>query len=323
MYWVIAACSMVAFLVTLASTPKIIEALKKAGRVGRDMNKEGHPIAVESGGFGVLFGFSVAVLSFVGLSTFFGMEFNTGYILASLCTILLMGLVGVFDDFCNIRQSVKAFLPLFAALPFVAVKAGSTVINLGPFGIHDLGLFYIFILIPLGIAGASNLTNMFAGFNGLEAGMGVVLLYFSGVYSLFFFRQVEAAVISFSMAFALLAFLAYNWYPAKAFIGDVGTLIIGASFASSIIIGNYEFLGVLMMSPYIADFFVKAYNRMPSGGWWGELEDGVLVCRKKPVHLAQVLMKAAGGMSERMISLSFIAMEVIACLLVGVLIMVK
>lgn len=319
----IVACSVVAFVVTIMSTPNIIGSLREAGRVGRDMNKGGSQLITESGGVAVLFGFSMAVLSTLGLSVFFGWGYNIGYILASLCTILLMGFVGIFDDFCNVRQSVKAFLPLIAALPLVAVKAGSTVINLGPFGIHDLGLAYIFILIPLGIAGASNLTNMFAGFNGLEVGMGFVLLFFSGVYSLFFFRQVEAAVISFSMAFALLAFLSYNWFPAKAFIGDVGTLIIGASFASSIIIGNYEFLGVLMMAPYIADFFVKACNGLPSRGWWGELENGVLVCRKKPVHLAQVLMKATGGVSERNLSLCFIAIEIVVCLLVGVLIMVK
>jgi len=66
---------------------------------------------------------------------------------------------------------------------------------------------------------------------------------------------------------ALIAFLYYNWYPARILIGDVGTLSIGAIIASAVIIGDFEAAGAIIIIPYFLDFLIKAANRFPSTGW--------------------------------------------------------
>jgi len=111
---------------------------------------------------------------------------------------------------------------------------------------------------------------------------------------------------------ALIAFLYYNWYPAKILIGDVGTLSIGAIIASTVIIGNFEAAGAIIIIPYFLDFLIKAANRFPSTGWWGEYHDGKLYCpNPRPVSLCQWVMKLSGGISERSLVLTLIGIEAV------------
>jgi len=111
---------------------------------------------------------------------------------------------------------------------------------------------------------------------------------------------------------ALIAFLYYNWYPAKILIGDVGTLSIGAIIATAVIVGNFETAGAIIIIPYFLDFLIKAANRFPSTGWWGEYNNGKLYCpRMRPVSLCQWVMKLSGGISERSLVLTLIGIEAV------------
>ena len=303
----------ISFFMTLIMMPWIIPKLKRAGLVGRDVNKPGRPEVPEMGGFGIVFGFSSGILIAIALSTFFnafGQDFQLISILAALSTILIMSLIGIFDDLFQIHQSIKAMLPLFAALPLVAVKVGEPFMKIPFIGNLDFGIFYALLLVPIGIAGASNVTNMLAGFNGLEAGMGVVacsaLALIAGHTG-----SIEAMVILLSMVGALLAFLIYNVHPAKVMIGDIGTLSIGAVIASSVIIGNFETAGVIIIIPYALDFIIKAKNRFPSDDWWGEFNNGLLMCKKKPVGLCQTIMRQTGGISEKNLVLTLVFIEMV------------
>jgi len=304
----------VSYVTTFLLTPWVIPKLKKAGLVGRDVNKEHMPHIPNIGGFAIVFGLSSGILLAIGLSTFFGVfngGFQLGLILAAFSTILLMTLVGVFDDLFSMHQAVKATLPIFAALPLIAVNAGDTTMMFPLFGRVDFGLVYTLLLIPIGITGASNVTNMLAGFNGLEAGMGAVACLSLGLIAVFLGRT-ESAIILFSMLGALLAFLYYNWYPAKVFMGDVGTLTIGAVFASSVIVGNYEMAGVVVIIPYTFDFFIKAASGFPSSSWWGEYVNGKLVFRgRRPVGLCQTIMKMTGGITERDLVVLLMGLEAV------------
>ncbi len=315
----------VSFTTTFISTPWIIPKLKRVGLVGRDMNKPGRPEIPEMGGFGIVAGSCAGILVAITLSTFFnsfGHEFQYKYILAALSTILIISLIGIFDDLFMIHQAVKAVLPLFAALPLVAVKAGTTTMTLPFIGTVNFGIFYILVLIPIGIAGASNATNMLAGFNGLEAGMGLMACS-SLAFIALITGKVEALVLLLSMCGALLAFLYYNWYPAKVLIGDIGTLSIGALIASSVIIGNFESSGVIVIIPYALDFFIKLKNHFPSKNWWGEYSNGKLFCRKKPVSLCQQIMKFSNGISEQKLVLTLILTELIFGIFAITLFLVK
>lgn len=304
-------------LVTLGLSHFLIPRLKRFGMVGKDLNKEGKPEVAEMGGIVVVAGFTAGVLLAIMLNTFNGFEFNITYVLAALVTIHAMAFIGIVDDLLDIPQAVKAFLPLAAAVPLVAVSAvGSTAIAIPFLGEVDLGFFYIVLLIPVGVAVASNLTNMLAGFNGMEAGMGSVIM--AAMAALAFLNgRVEMLVLFIPMLGALLGFLKGNWYPARVFPGDVGNLTIGAVLASGVIIGNMETAGALMLILYVADFFIKAYNRFPSSKWWGELKDGKLYPVEGKVRgFAQLVMRMGGGMSERNLVLVFIGMQALVGLVV-------
>lgn len=302
-----------AFISTFLSVPWIIPKLRRARLVGKDVNKPKNPEVPEMGGFTIILGFCMGVLFAIAMSTFFrsfGPEFELKYVLAALLTILIMSLIGIFDDLFAMHQAVKAALPLFAALPLVAVKAGDTTMIIPFFGTIDFGIFYILVLVPIAMAGASNVTNMLAGFNGLEAGMGLVAVSSLAVIA-WMIGSTEAVILLIAMVGALLAFLYYNRYPAKILIGDIGTLSIGAVIASSVIIGNFETAGIIVIIPYAIDFFIKAKNGFPSRNWWGEFRNGKLLCKKTPVGLCQAIMKLTGGISEQGLVLTLISLEAV------------
>jgi len=195
----------------------------------------------------------------------------------------------------------------------MAIAVGTTSMNLPFVGVVDFGLIYIFILIPLGITVASNLTNMLAGFNGSEVGMGVVM--FATVSILFIVHgETEALIVSVSMLGSLLAFLKYNWYPAKIFPGDAGTFLIGGALATVVILGNLEAAGAILVIPHVTDFFIKARNRFPKS--FALYRNGKLYPPKtgKVRGFADVLMKFSNGLTETQLTLVLIFIEIIVAM---------
>lgn len=306
------------FAVTVVLSYFLVPRLKRFGMTGRDVNKPDRPEVAEMGGIAIIAGLTAGILLAVFLNTFYSFHFNLLYVLAALITIHSVAFIGMVDDLVDIPQRVKALLPMFAAVPLIAISAGSTYVNLPFFGEVQLGMIYLFVLVPIGVAVASNLTNMLAGFNGLEAGMGVIIFAAASLLA-FNHGNSEMLVLFLPMLGALLGFLFFNRYPAKVFPGDVGNLSIGAVLAAGVIIGNFEAAGALLLVPYIGDFFIKAANGFPSSKWWGECKGGKLYPVDGKVRgLAQLVMKLSGGISERNLTLAFVLMElVVAVLVVG------
>ncbi|MBU4511033.1 hypothetical protein KJ830_08310, partial [bacterium] len=167
---------LVSFMTSFVGFPIVTPRLKKAGIVGKNMNSESKEEIPEMGGLMIAVGFGAGVVTSILLRTFFDVFLSVSLtsILAALSTILIVVIIGVFDDLISISQRVKAFMPAFAALPLMAIKEGYSMIRVPFMGIVNFGIFYPLVLVPLGITGAANAINMLAGFNGLEVGMGVV-----------------------------------------------------------------------------------------------------------------------------------------------------
>ena len=291
----------------------IIPLLHQAGLTGKDLHKKGRPPVAEMGGLGLVVGISAGLVLSVGASAFLHLPLNTPILLGVLSTTLVVCIIGIFDDLLDIRQLVKALSPLLAAFPLMAVRAGRAVMNIPPFGRVNFGLVYSLLLIPLGVTGAANAWNMLAGFNGMEAGVGVVAVLSLTVVAALA-DSAEALLILLTTLGALLAILYFNWYPSKVLIGDVGTLTIGAIVASSVIVGNIETAGGIIIIPHLVDFLYKAFHGFPSRGWAGELdpEDGKLHCPQGgPVSLPQLIMKATGGINELHLTLTVMGVEAI------------
>jgi UDP-N-acetylglucosamine--dolichyl-phosphate N-acetylglucosaminephosphotransferase len=251
------AAALVSFLFTVFFIPKWIKKAKEFGLVGKDMNKYEKPEVAEAGGIVVIFGLLAGILFYIFLDTFF---FKTGanqvLIFAALITMLLAGFLGFIDDVLGWKKGLKRWqkplLTIPMAIPLMVINAGQSTMNIPLIGTVDFGIIYPLVIVPIGIVGAANGFNMLAGFNGLEAGMGAIALGALGTISLLK-GDVWLAVIAFSAVASLLAFLIFNWCPAKIFPGDSLTYGIGALIAVVAILGNMEKIGLVLFIPFLID----------------------------------------------------------------------
>jgi UDP-N-acetylglucosamine--dolichyl-phosphate N-acetylglucosaminephosphotransferase len=247
------------------------------------------------------------------------------HILAAALTITTITMIAMIDDLTGLmkrqvlkrvglKQKHKFLLPLPAAIPLMAVNAGVSTISLPFFGTIDAGVLYSLLLVPLGIFGAANATNMLAGLNGLEASMGFVALFSLGLFSLIN-NQIDAAVLAFSFAGALIGFLYFNRYPARIMPGDSLTYAIGATIASVAVVGNIERFALVIFLPWFVEFSLKARTKF-KGESFGKLQkDGSLMPINNRIesltHIPMVLFKA----NEKKVVLSLVLAEALICLI--------
>jgi UDP-N-acetylglucosamine--dolichyl-phosphate N-acetylglucosaminephosphotransferase len=302
---------LISFLASFVLFPAMIIRLKKAGIVGKNMNSAIQEEVAEMGGLVIVVGFGAGIFTVIAVKTFLNIFSSVDLIsiLIALSTILIVVLIGIFDDLVSMPQQIKAFMPLFAALPLIVIKEGSSFMMIPFLGKINFGLLYTLVIIPLEITIAANAVNMLAGFNGLEVGMGIIAVGSLAIIA-YLLGKITVLVILLATLGALLATLYYNWYPAKVLVGDVGTLSIGAIIAAAVIIGNFEIAGAILLIPYIIDFLIKAKNHFPYS--FGEYKDGKLYCPESgPVGLGQLIMKICGGISERNLVLLLMGIETI------------
>ena len=302
----------ISLFVAFLSASVLIDRLKREGIFGSDIHKTGRPEVSEMGGLAIVVGFGAGILLATAMVSFFHVFPSVDLIvlLAILSTVLLAGLIGIVDDLLGMRQWVKALLPVFAALPLMAVRAGHTFVKIPFVGTLNFWIFYPLVLVPVGVTVAANAVNMLAGFNGLEVGLGIVAIGSLSIIAAIL-HETTALILLLSGLGALLGIIYFNWYPARILVGDVGTLSIGAIIATAVIVGNFETAGVIVIIPYAVDFLFKAVHRFPTS--FGELrEDGKLHCPAEgPVGLGQFIMKVAGGIHERTLVLVLMEIEAI------------
>ena len=200
---------------------------------------------------------------YIALRTFyFNFDQTTLPILATITTILFIALIGIIDDLLGwkigLRQYQKPILTIIAALPIMVINAGHTEMLLPLIGAVDFGIIYPLIIIPIGIVGASNGFNMLAGYNGLEAGMGIIIL---SIMSFIAWQNNLGwvSILALCMVFSLLAFLIYNKYPAKIFPGNSLTYAAGALIAIVAVLGNMEKIALILFIVLIY-FVIKKWR---------------------------------------------------------------
>ncbi|WP_323737420.1 glycosyltransferase 4 family protein [Methanosphaera sp. ISO3-F5] len=221
--------------------PSLIRRLKNADIVGKDIHKLTKPEVAEMGGIGILFGFAIAIMVGVYLCPEWKSQLTI-----TLIVILLTGIIGIVDDLIMLSSKEKLILLWIAGLPIMWVTP------------PNVSVIYM-LSIPIAVSVASNLTNMLAGLNGIETGLGIIALT-SLTFSCVIMNKFDVAIISFSMLGALIAFLFFNKYPANVFPGDVGTLIIGACIAIIAFIGRVKIIAFIVLLPNIIDGLLKFYS---------------------------------------------------------------
>jgi UDP-N-acetylglucosamine--dolichyl-phosphate N-acetylglucosaminephosphotransferase len=316
MLWLIM-FGVISFLVTFVSLPSWIHRARATGFVGKDVHKSGQKVA-ELGGVTVILGVVVSVSAFVAFETFYLDGGALILLIAAITSILIATMIGMTDDMLGwrigLRQDEKVLLTLLVPLPMIVVNAGHSVMKFPLIGQVELGLLYPLLVIPLGVIGATNGFNMLAGFNGLEAGMGVVILSALG-YLAWQVGAIPAAVIAICFTASMLAFLYYNRYPSKVFPGDVFTYPVGAAVAIVAILADIERFAILLFIPYYLEFVLKARGRFKPEWEATVLEDDSLAVKNRlysvPHVAISLLRKINGTAHENEVVVSIIAIEVV------------
>lgn len=300
----------VSVLASIYIIPIIAKKTKKQGIVGKDMNKKERPEIPEMVGLALVIGMVAGFLAFHIISQFSGGQPFDAQIYAGMMTIIMIAAIGAIDDIIRLTQKTKFVATAIASAPLILTMLEKSGIITVPFiGYVDFGIFYALFWIPIGFAVAPNLTNILAGFNGMEAGMGSVMFFFLSLIS-YLKGMDEVLIFSLPMLGALLAFYWFSKYPSRVFMGDVGTMSIGACLTVAIIVGDFELLGIILVIPYLIDLIIKAYNRFPSTNWWGELHENKLRPVDRKIRgFAQLIMKLTGGIEEKKLVAIFIIME--------------
>jgi UDP-N-acetylglucosamine--dolichyl-phosphate N-acetylglucosaminephosphotransferase len=284
------------------------------GISGIDIHKSDTPVRAEMGGLAVLVALAAGSILYLGLD--FGGDGPSALFAATASTIVLTGLVGVADDIVELSQKFKPFFIVAASAPLMIYLLGRAYIYVPLLGDVHLGLLYPLVAVPLAITTSANFSNLLAGFNGLEAGCAAISL---GTMSLLsdVTGHPTVAILGLILAFAYIGFLMLNWYPAKIFPGDTGTLMAGAAVAAIGLASGLEFEAVVLSIPAAMDFALKMVNRNPFKqrrifGHTRVRPDGTLDPAPYPA-LVHAFMKVS-PIKERDLVLSVLAMQALFAL---------
>jgi len=338
---ILLASIIVSAAVTFLITPHFIRFLRDSGIVGFDLQKKNRPKLATSGGICVAFGVLAGLLTYIGLQTFIVMQGRLEEewlwlvpLLAVTSSVLIVMFIGFLDDLnvklytentkegrdirIGLPQWLKPLLTLPAAIPLMVINTGKSAMAIPFVGEVNFGIIYPLLLIPLGVVGASNAVNMLAGFNGLEAGMGIVYFLGLGISAVLNPRATTGGAVILLVTFAaLVGFFWYNWYPARILPGDSLTYLLGSVVASGIIIGNMEKAGIIAMLPFIIEFFLKLRVKFKASCLGKLREDGKLdpPYGKKIYSLTHLIMNLK-PMTEKQVTIILILIQALFTILI-------
>jgi UDP-N-acetylmuramyl pentapeptide phosphotransferase/UDP-N-acetylglucosamine-1-phosphate transferase len=210
----------VSFIITFLAIPIVLQIAEEKKLFDVPDERKIHKTPVPSlGGVGIFGGFLLA--SLLSISSKQNSEFQ--YFFAAAVIIFFLGLK---DDLVVLSAS-KKFVGQVVAASILIHLGGIRITGMhGLFGFNDISEGVSIALSYLTIIVVINSFNLIDGVDGLAGTLGLVTMFFFGVY--FFAIQMPAySLLAFAMAGSLLAFLIFNHHPAKIFMGDSGSLMIG------------------------------------------------------------------------------------------------
>ena len=206
--------------------------------------------------------FIIAALIMASVITLLLAQKMTTTALITIMTLVFYSFAGFQDDYLKIkgknndgltargklfRQIAIALLP---TLFLITTNPEATIFSVGSWRI-DLKWLYPFCAVFI-ITGASNAYNLTDGLDGLAAGCGVPAFAACSVISLLL-GEMEIAIISATVAGALLGFLKFNKPKAEVFMGDTGSLAIGGLLGTLAVLGKFEFLLIFIGAVFVIE----------------------------------------------------------------------
>lgn len=268
-----------ALLLSLLLGPKIISLLKKLqlSQVTKGYEPERHKLKEGTPTMG-----GILIIASGGLSTFLWADLKNPYIWILLFVFIGSGCIGFVDDFIKtVKKNPEGIRPKtkFISQVVVAIiglvfivwvdKSGSALKLSVPFFkniVINLSYFYIIFGLFV-VVGTSNAVNLTDGLDGLATmpsviafGAMAIFVYVTGNIKIANYLQIfyvngvgEIAIFCGSMVGAGLGFLWFNAYPASVFMGDVGSLSIGAALGTVAVIAKQEIVLAILGGLFVIE----------------------------------------------------------------------
>jgi UDP-GlcNAc:undecaprenyl-phosphate GlcNAc-1-phosphate transferase len=245
-------------MLTILLTPLIKKLAIRIEAVDKPNQRKVHmKVMPRLGGLAIYISFIAGVLLF---------QPDSSHSLPILLGSLIIVITGMVDDVRELSPRVKLIGQLAAALVVVLSGIHVEFINL-PFGGQlEFGIFSIPLTI-LWIVGVTNAINLIDGLDGLAAGVSsIALLTISGMAIIM--GDAYVTVLGLILMASTIAFLFYNFYPAKIFMGDTGALFLGYMISVLSLLGfkNVTFISLiipaLILGVPISDTFFAIIRRL-------------------------------------------------------------
>ncbi|HVX51905.1 MAG TPA: MraY family glycosyltransferase [Chitinophagaceae bacterium] len=241
----VAAAIIIAYLVTFFLMPFIIKMARQSRIYDVPDERKTHTYLISSlGGIGLFAGLALSLLLTSDLKS------NNAEFQYHLAAFFVIFTIGVVDDIFVLRAWKKLVGQLVTAT-IIIVKGHLVISSLAGFmGVYQLSPLAGYIISFFVIMLVINAFNLIDGIDGLAASLGLVS---SVIFSLFFLinQNYPYAILGFALAGALLAFLVFNFHPAKIFMGDSGSMLIG-------LVNAILFLKFINTGSVVTDYPVKA-----------------------------------------------------------------
>ena len=170
------------------------------------------------GGIASIAGLAISLLIWYPFS-------NDTFTICFFLSIAVLLVIGIFDDLKNLPAKYKLVMQLAVATMIAVSGVRITSFN-GLFGIYELNETAQYSITIIAIAGITNAFNLIDGIDGLAGGLGFMSLIVLGLF-LTLSGDSSNAITAFALCGGLLGFLYYNFNPAKIFMGDTGSLVLG------------------------------------------------------------------------------------------------
>ncbi len=272
-----ALAALVTLLLSFVIGPYLIRSLKQ-WQIGQPIRNDGPDRHAGKAGTPTMGG-TLIVLALV-LSTVLVSDVTNVYVLVALSVTVAFAAIGFIDDCLKVRRESSHGLGMWSKLlPQMAVAATAAVVllmqsdfsstvavpflkNVQP----DFGLWYIPFAVVV-VVGASNAVNLTDGLDGLAigpvmtaAGAYALIVYLAGHVKFAEYLQIpyvsrvgELSVFCAALVAAGLGFLWFNTYPAQIFMGDVGSLGLGAALGIVAVISKNEILLVVVGGVFVLE----------------------------------------------------------------------
>jgi UDP-GlcNAc:undecaprenyl-phosphate/decaprenyl-phosphate GlcNAc-1-phosphate transferase len=213
----------VSFIVTFLAIPIVLQIAEKKNLYDIPDERKLHTRPVASlGGVGIFAGFILAsLLSIQGVATE-GLQSFFAFFAAAMVIFFL----GLKDDLMILSASKKFIGQIIAASILIHLGGIRLDSMHGLFGFEQVSEGFGLALSYLTIIVVINSFNLIDGVDGLASSLGILTMC---VFGIFFFAigHQAYALLAFALAGSLIAFMIFNHHPAKIFMGDSGSLMIG------------------------------------------------------------------------------------------------